>query len=75
MLEPFISFDNPEDIEGFTPFQGEYYNVEEQKDELVDKVEEAIKTCETKEDIIKLAHDLSLTIHHIVKDKPVEEQT
>lgn len=72
--EPFISFDNPEEVEGFTPFQGEYYNIQEQQDELVDKVEEAISSCKTKEDVVKLAHDLSVTIHHMIKDKPVEQQ-
>lgn len=74
VIEPFISFDNPEEIEGFTSFGGEYYNIEEQQDELVDKVEEAIKNCGTKEDIVKLAHELSVTIHHMVKDKSTEEQ-
>lgn len=72
--EPFISFDNPEEVEGFTPFQGTYFNIEEEQDELVDRVEEAIKSCETKEDIVKLAHDLTVTVSHMVKDKPVEEQ-
>jgi hypothetical protein len=72
--EPFISFDNPEYIEGFTSFGGEYFNIEEQKDELLDKVEESIHKCENKDDVVKLAHELSLTIHHMVKDKTTEEQ-
>jgi hypothetical protein len=72
--EPFISFDNPEIIEGYAPFQGEYFNVEENKDDLVDKVEESINECKTKEELVKLAHDLTVTIHHMVKDKPVDEQ-
>jgi len=75
VLEPFISFDNPEEIEGFTPFQGEYFNINEQQDELIDKIEETIQTCETKEDIVKLAHDLTVTISHMTKDKSIDEIT
>lgn len=71
--EPFISFDNPEEIEGFTPFRGEYFNIDEQEDELIDKVEEIISQCETKEDIVKLAHDLTVTVSHMTKDKTEDE--
>lgn len=73
VYEPFISFDNPKEIDGFAAFQGVYYNIDDQQDELVDKVEEAIKACETKDEVIKLAHDLSTTIHHMTKDKDKDE--
>lgn len=72
--EPFISFDNPEKIDGYTPFKGEYYNIEENKDDLIDKVEESIGGCKTKEELVKLAHDLTITIHHMVEDKSIEEK-
>lgn len=74
VLEPFISFDNPEEIDGFTSFQGEYFNIEEQEDELIDKVEDAVKSCETKDEIVKLAHDLSVTVYQMMKDKSIDEQ-
>lgn len=72
--EPFISFDNPPEIKGFTPFQGQYFNIEEQQDELFDKIEEEINTCKTKDELVKLAHDLTLTSYHMTKDKTAEEQ-
>jgi hypothetical protein len=74
VLEPFISFDNPEIIEGFTPFQGKYYDIDTQEDELINKVEKAIGECETTEEIAKLAHELTITVQHMIKDKPVEKQ-
>jgi hypothetical protein len=74
VFEPFISFDNPEAIEGFTPFQGKQYNIAEQQDELLDAVEQTIAACETKEDVVKVAHELTNTIHHITKDKAIEDQ-
>lgn len=74
VVEPFISFDNPEEITGFTPFHGTYYNIDEQEDELIEHIEDAIKSCETTEDVVKLAHELTTTICHIGKDKNIEDQ-
>lgn len=73
VIEPFISFDNPEEIEGFTPFRGKYFNTDIEQDDLIDKVEEIISQCETKEDIIKLAHDLTVTVSHMSKNKTTDE--
>jgi hypothetical protein len=75
VLEPFISFDNPEEIEGFTPFCGKYYNINEEYDELLDTVEEKVKICTSVEEIAKLAHETTVTISHIVKNKSTEDHT
>ncbi len=74
VIEPYICFDNPEEIKGFTLFKEVKYDIAEQKDELIDTVEDAIKNCETKDELIKIAHDISITVHHIIKDKPINEQ-
>jgi hypothetical protein len=74
VVEPFIIFDNPEKIEGFAPFQGVYYDTEKQKDEIMEKIEEEIKNCETKEELIDTAHKVSVTLDHMSRDKPYEEQ-
>lgn len=74
MSEPFISFDNPEEIEGFTPFQGNYFNISTQSDDLIEKVEEAIQECNNTDEVVKLAHELSVTVHHMTKNKTPEEK-
>lgn len=73
VLEPFISFDNPDEIEGFTPFRGQYFNTDTEQDDLIDKVEEIVSECETKEDVVKLAHDLTVTVSHMTKNKSTDE--
>lgn len=73
VLEPFISFDNPEEMEGFTPFRGEYFDINEQQDELIEKIEESVSNCETKDDVVKLAHELTITVSHMTKNKTTDE--
>lgn len=72
--EPFIWFDNPDEINGHAPFKGKYFNIEKSKDDFIDFVEEEIVKCESKEDVVKIAHELTLTIYHMTKDSSDEHK-
>ncbi len=73
--EPFISFDNPEQIDGYAVFDGKYFSIENSYDDFVDYIDDKLTQCKNPNGIFKLAHELSLTIHHIGKNKSIEEQT
>lgn len=73
VLEPFISFDNPDIDEGCVPFQGKQFYADDLFDEFIEYIENMIKSSD-KETIPKLAHDLSLSIHHITKNKTIPEK-
>ena len=72
--EPFISFDNPEQVDGYAIFDGKYFQIANSYDDFLDHVDERLASCESNNAIYKMAHDLTLTINHITKNKSHEEQ-
>jgi len=72
--EPFIWFDNPDEISGYAPFRGKYFNIDKSSDDFIDFIEEEVVKCDSKEDVVKIAHELTLTISHMTKDSSDEQK-
>ena len=73
--EPFVSFSNPDVSPGLAPFRNQFFQIDKTY-EFVEWVGNLIEQTETNEQVLKLALDLSLTIHYLIKNKslPVQNQ-
>lgn len=66
--EPFVSFLNPDVGPELAPFRDKLFRIDKTF-EFIEWIEDIIKNTNTNEDIIKLALDLSLTLHYLIKNK------
>lgn len=71
-LEPFISLDNPDHVAGYVPFQGKYFKIEETQlflkylDKLIPSIDD--------NNLLKFAHELTLTLFHLTSGKALSIQ-
>lgn len=66
--DPFISFRRPNCKIGETSFRSKIFRIDKTY-EFINYVSKLVKESNTSE-ILKLSHELSLTIYYLIKDKP-----
>ena len=72
--EPFISFNNPDVGPECAPFREKCFEIHKTY-KFVNYIENIIDDLESTQEILKLAHDLTLTIFHIIKSKSLPIKT
>ena len=70
---PFISFSNPDVAPECVPFRDKCFR-KDKTCNFIPYLEELIINAKNDSELLKLAHDLSMTLHYLTKNKPLSMQ-
>ena len=70
---PFVSFSNPDVAPECVPFRDKCFR-KDKTCNFVPYVESLINDAKNDSELLKLAHDLSMTLHYLTKNKPLSMQ-
>jgi hypothetical protein len=70
--EPFITFNNPDVPHGYAPFRNQIFKITNMT-QFINYMDTVISQT-NESDILKLTHELSLTVSHLIKGKSVHIQ-
>jgi len=72
IYEPFVTFNNPDVPHGYASFRNQIFKITNMK-HFINYMDTLISQT-NENDIMKLTHDLSLTVSHLIKNKSIQIQ-